>query len=149
MPHGSFEDLDVYRLAEDLADHVWNVVTTWPRLAQNTVGVQLMRAADGIGANIAEGTGRGSFQDNRRFVKIARGSLYESRHWLRRAFRRKLLSDEHVAQLKPLLDELAPRLNAYLNSIGPRSTDSKAALVQRRPTNQFDATDAEQGTKDN
>jgi len=120
MPRGSFEDLDVYRLAEDLADHAWNIVVTWHRFAQNTIGGQLVRAADGIGANIAEGTGRGSFQDNRRFVNITRASLYESRYWLRRAYRRRLLTEEHVALLKPLLDDIAPRLNAWPASIGPR-----------------------------
>lgn len=49
---------------------------------------------------------------------MARGSLYETRHWLRRAFKRKLLSDEQINQLKTTLDELNPRLNAYLKSIG-------------------------------
>ena len=63
-------------------------------------------------------TGRGSFQDNRRFVKIARGSLNETKHWLRRAYKRNLLTTEQVDKLKPMTDELAPRLNAYLKSIG-------------------------------
>ena len=92
----------------------------WDRLAQDTVGKQMIRSADSIGANIAEGTGRKSFVDNRRFVKIARGSLYETRHWLRRAYRRKLLTTQQVDLLTPLIRELAPRLNAYLKSIGPR-----------------------------
>ena len=83
-----------------------------------TVGRQIVRAADSIGANIAEGAGRGSFKDNRRFVKIGRGSLNEVKHWLRRAYRRNLLTREQVQHLKPIIDELAPRLNAYLNSIG-------------------------------
>jgi len=82
------------------------------------VGKQLIRAADSIGANIAEGIGRGSFPENRRFVRIARGSLNETKHWLRRAYKRHLLNDGHIEQLKPLIDELSPRLNAYLNSIG-------------------------------
>ena len=48
------------------------------RLPKNTVGKQIVRSADSIGANIAEGTGRHNFQDNQRFVKIARGSLNET-----------------------------------------------------------------------
>ena len=79
----------------------------------------MVRSADSVGANIAEGTGRGSFVDNRRFVKMARGSLYETRHWLRRSYRRGLLTSEEVEGIKPLIAELAPRLNAYLRSIGP------------------------------
>lgn len=121
----SFEQLEVYQLAEKLSDEVWVVVLTWDNFAKDTVGKQLVRAADSIGANIAEGCGRQSFQDNRRFVRIARGSLNETRHWLRRAYKRKLLDDTKVAALKPLLDELAPRLNAYLSSIGRGMTKDK------------------------
>ena len=114
----SFEELRVYLQAEDLSDLVWAVVLGWPALARDTIGKQMIRSADSIGANIAEGHGRGSYVDNRRFVRIARGSLYETRHWLRRAFRRKLLSDEQIQKLKTLVENLGPQLNAYLKSIG-------------------------------
>lgn len=113
-----FEKLHVYRLSEEIADQIWGVAREWDRMAQDTVGKQIIRSADSIGANIAEGVGRGSFADNRRFVRNARGSLYETRHWLRRAYKRKLLTQNQIAELKPLLAELGPRLNAYLNSIG-------------------------------
>jgi four helix bundle protein len=118
MARSDSENLQVYRLAERLADEIWDIVLSWERFAKNTIGEQLVDSADSIGANIAEGSGRGSFQDNRRFVKIARGSLKETQHWLRRAFKRKLLTNEHVNKLKPIVDELAPKLNAYLKSIG-------------------------------
>lgn len=114
-----FENLKVYQLAEILADHIWHVVAIWPNFAKDTIGKQIVRSADSVGANIAEGTGRGTYQDNRRFVRIARASLYETRHWLRCAYKRNLLTEEEVERLKPIIDELAPRLNAYLNSIGP------------------------------
>ncbi len=119
MARSDFENLAVYQLAERLADEVWAIVIEWGHLARDTVGKQLIRAADSIGANIAEGAGRGSFQDNRRFTRIARGSLNETKHWLRRAYRRRLLDQEAIGRLKPMLDELAPRLNAYLKTIGP------------------------------
>ena len=106
----AFEELRVYQQAEELADLVWDIVLAWQVLAKETVGRQMIRAADSIGANIAEGHGRGSYQDNRRYVRIARGSLYETRHWLRRAYRRKLLSDEQVQKLKPIVENLGPQL---------------------------------------
>ena len=118
MARSNFESLRVYHLAERLADTIWQVVEGWPVFAKNTLGNQIVRSADSIGANIAEGSGRGSFQDNRRFIKMARGSLHEAQHWLRRAYQRKLLSEEHIRQLRPLVDELAPTINAYLKSIG-------------------------------
>ena len=114
-----FENLRVYQLSEALADSIWKVARGWDQLAKDTIGKQLIRAADSFGANIAEGTGRGSYQDNRRFVRIARGSLYETRRWLRRAHARQLIPAEAVERVKPILDELGPKLNAYFRSIGP------------------------------
>jgi len=118
MSRTNFENLRVYQLAEQLADEIWNIVLRWDTFARDTVGRQVVRSADSIGANIAEGTGRHSFQDNRRFVRVARGSLYETQHFLRRAFNRKLLSPGDVKKVKPLVDNLAPQLNSYLKSIG-------------------------------
>lgn len=112
-----FENLHVYRLSERLADDVWDVVHEWKSLARDTIGKQLIRAADSIGANLAEGSGRGTYKDNHRFVDMARGSLYETRHWLRRAYRRKLLPREQITFLRQLIGELSPRLNAYRNAI--------------------------------
>ena len=63
-----FEKLRGYDLAETVADEVWNTVRAWDPFARDTVGRQLVRAADSIGANIAEGIGRGTAPDNRRFV---------------------------------------------------------------------------------
>src|SRR5437660_1577023 len=119
-----FENLDVYRPSERLADRIWDLVATWDNFARDTVGRQIVRAADSVGANIAEGSGRYNFQDNRRFVRIARGSLYETHHWLRRAFSRELLTGAQIDQIRPLLQELRPRLNAYLKSIGAPSSDA-------------------------
>jgi four helix bundle protein len=119
----SFENLRVYRLSEELADAVWDLARRWQPLARDTVGKQIIRSADSIGANIAEGYGRGSYQDNRRFIRLARGSLYETRHWLRRAFRRRLLTNVQTEQLKPLVDKLGPQLNSYLKSIGKTKSE--------------------------
>jgi four helix bundle protein len=118
MSKTNFENLRVYRLSEELSDSIWDIVAEWDSFAKDTVGKQIVRSADSIGANIAEGTGRGSFLDNNRFVRNSRGSLNETKHWLRRAFRRKLLTPTQIEKLKPLMDNPAPQLNAYLKSIG-------------------------------
>lgn len=98
MERTNFEKLRVYKLAETLADGIWDVVINWDYLAMDTVGKQMIRAAESIGANIAEGTGRGTPQDNRRFIRMARGSLYETQHRLRRAYKRSLLSKQQSSK---------------------------------------------------
>jgi four helix bundle protein len=120
MARTNFENLRVYRLSETLADHVWDIVCEWNNFARDTVGKQLVRAADSVGANISEGAGRGRFLDNKRFVRIARGSLNETKHWLRRAYKRRLLSAKQIESLQVVIDELGPTLNAYLKSIGSK-----------------------------
>jgi four helix bundle protein len=133
MARSNFENLRVYRLSEDIADTIWDVTMSWSNFARDTVGKQLVRAADSIGANIAEGDGRGTYQENRRYIRIARGSLNETKHWLRRAYRRKLLSQAQVELLTPMVSELGPRLNAYLKSVGhrpsPPPTDGASSAV--------------------
>jgi four helix bundle protein len=124
MVRTNFENLNVYQLSESIADLIWDIVIKWDRLAQDTVGKQLIKAADSVGANIAEGTGRGSYADNRRFARIARGSLFEVKHWLRRSYRRVLLSKNEVSELQGLINELTPKLSAYINSIGKKRVES-------------------------
>ena len=118
MARPAFQNLRVYRLSEEIADRMWDIVIDWTPFDRQTVGSQLVRAADSIGANISEGVGRGSFKDNRRFVRVARGSLNETIHFLRRAYRRGLVNDKQAKTIKPLIEELGPKLNAYLKSIG-------------------------------
>ena len=118
MAKTHFENLRVYQLSEKLSDEVWQIVIKWDGFAKNTIGSQIVRSVDSIGANLAEGSGRGSNPDYKRFIKISRGSLYETRHWLRRAYKRDLLTKEQIDSLTLLLDELTPTLNAYLKSIG-------------------------------
>ena len=121
MSKTSFENLEVYQLAEKLSELIWEIVSKWDHFAKSTVGMQMVDAVDSICANIAEGCGRFNYRDNNRFIKIARGSLYETKNWLRRAYRRKLLTDADVEQVKLILDELLPRLNAYKCSIEERA----------------------------
>jgi four helix bundle protein len=118
MAFRRFEDLRVYQLAEKLADEIWDIVIGWNYFAKDTVGKQLVKSADSIGANIAEGAGRGTPKDNKRFIRISGGSLNETKHWIRRASRRNLIGEKQQVNLKQMLNELGPSLNAYLNSIG-------------------------------
>ena len=70
------EHLDVYRLSVDYV--AWSYA-----LAKELSGVdrhardQLLRAAQSIPLNVAEGNGKGTNADRRRFFEIARGSALE------------------------------------------------------------------------
>ena len=106
-PH---EKLVAYRLATEVADAVHTAVSRWEPFDLWTTGVQLLRAADSIAANIAEGSGRAGIADRRRMFTIARGSLYETENFLARAAARGLA----VPALPT--DELARTLNGLIRS---------------------------------
>jgi four helix bundle protein len=91
--HG-FRDLDVYRRANVLADGLQAAVADWPSFAKWSVGLQMVRAADSVGANVAEGGGRYGPADHRRLLFIARGSACELQHWIERAQARNLTVPE-------------------------------------------------------
>jgi four helix bundle protein len=111
-----FRDLTAYRLAAVLADDVHEDVIRWPAFARWTVGVQLVRSADSVGANIAEASGRWHEADKRRLLVVARGSLYETEHRLLRAQTRGL----GVAKTDERLGELARTLNGLIKQPTPR-----------------------------
>ena len=46
MAKSDFESLKVYQMSENLADEIWDVVLGWDRFARDTVGGQIVRAAD-------------------------------------------------------------------------------------------------------
>jgi four helix bundle protein len=87
---GTFRDLAVYRRSVLLSDALHRCVAGWSSFDRWTVGVQLVRSVDSIGANIAEAAGRESNPDQRRFLVTARASVLEVQHWLDRARERGL-----------------------------------------------------------
>ena len=101
MERTQFEKLEIYQLSEDLADKIWKIVGQCESFEKNTIGIQLVKSSDSVVANIAEGTGRGSFKENIRFAIISRALLFETKHFLRRAYRRKLLSESQTDEINP------------------------------------------------
>lgn len=110
------EDLDVYKMAEELADKIWYMCIKWDYFAKETIGKQLVRAADSISTNLAEGHGRFHFKDRLNFCYYSRGSLEETKSWLLKTERRGLMHTENSG-IKQLIEALPKKLNAYISSI--------------------------------
>ena len=101
MP-SEFRRLRAYELAVSLARDPHVAVARWENFERWSLGIQLMRAADSVGANIAEATGRRHVADQRRVLYFARGSLYETEHWVAVAKDRGLLADDADARIPEL-----------------------------------------------
>jgi len=109
-------ELDVYKLSEDLSDLIWYAFDQWSTKVQRTIGCQIIRSSDSIAANLAEGYGRYSPADRKKFYLYSRGSFEETKAWLRKLIRRKIISDEKVSNYTSIIDELGPKLNAFIRS---------------------------------
>lgn len=114
MAHEELEQTRVYVQASEFADSVWDDVVRWRELARDTLGKQLARAADSVGANIAESYGRYHWSDRLNFLYYARGSLYECKHWVTRACARHLYDQVTFQQRLTCLEALAISLNGYI-----------------------------------
>jgi len=94
------------------------LVHEWDYFAKDTVGKQIVKAADSISANIAEGYGRFHYKENKNFCYFSRGSIIETKGWLKKSKTRKLLSEEQFNLLFEKLQTIHLKLNAYIKFIG-------------------------------
>ena len=108
----NFRSLEVYKRARALADELHSVVVAWPPFERDSIGLQLIRAADSVTANIAESGGRWSARDKRHYLRIARGSLLETEHWIDCGRTRGLIAadmDDRLAEIARMLNGLIDR----------------------------------------
>ena len=71
----TLEKLEVYQLAVLFSDKIWDLVSEWDYFKKDTIGKQIVRSADSISANIAEGYGRYYYKDSKQFYFYSRGSI--------------------------------------------------------------------------
>jgi four helix bundle protein len=115
------EELQVYQLAMDIGEQIWEIVINWDYFAKDTVGKQLIKAADSVAANLSEGFGRYFYKEEKQFCYYSRGSLYETKTWLTKANKRKLLNNETFDLFLKNIDRIGVKLNNYINSIGKKN----------------------------
>ncbi len=119
------EDFEIYQIAMEIGEEVWNIVSVWNNLAQNTVGTQIIRSADSIAANIAEGYGRFTYKERKRFCYFSRGSLMETKSWSRKSLNRKLVSQDIYDKLLQKMENHHKMLNSYIKTLREKEKNSK------------------------
>ena len=114
------DELQVYQLSMKLGEEVWNIVIKWDFFAKDTIGKQVVISVDSIAANLSEGFGRYHYNEEKHFSYYSRGSLYESKTWITKAFNRKLILENDFNTFVKDIDIIGIKLNNYINSIGPK-----------------------------
>jgi four helix bundle protein len=77
MAAKNYTELVAWQRAIELIVATYAHTSSWPREEQFGLTAQMRRAAVSIATNLAEGQGRGSDREFRRFLKISYGSLRE------------------------------------------------------------------------
>lgn len=121
MKYIPIDDLEVYKLAMEIGEEIWAIVDEWSEFPKKVVGAQFCEAGDSIAANIAEGHGRFHYKDKKNFCFFSRGSLLESKAWLKKSHNRKLVNDETYTCVHEKLKRCHYLLNQYIKSIGTSS----------------------------
>ncbi len=103
----------------DLADEVYALTERWPREHQFGLTIQVQRAALSVPSNIAEGQGRSSRADFKRFVDIAHGSLCEMETQFMLAKRRRFLDEPTLDRLLDRSAEVGRLLHGLMRSLRP------------------------------
>ena len=112
-----FKDLRVWAKAHELTLAIYQKTRAFPKEEMYGLTSQLRRASASIGANIAEGCGRRSDAEMRRFIQISRGSANEVEYHLLLAKDLNLLTGEEHKDLEAKVLEIQRMLASLVQSL--------------------------------
>jgi len=119
-----YHKLEVWRLSSELSDRVVELVDRLgPRLRPNKAD-QLLRAADAIHENIAEGCGFNSDPQLAKYLRQARGSADETQDELETLARRGLMVPG-FEDLLPKNQTLCRKLSRFIETVEPRRKNQR------------------------
>lgn len=125
-----FRNLRVWQQTRELTRLVYTVTATFPATERYGLSAQMRSAAISIGANIAEGCGRGSSQDTARFLQVSFGSSTELLHHMITALDLGYLTrdafDAMESRLDPVRRMLARLMSRLRGASGGRGNRREA-----------------------
>jgi four helix bundle protein len=113
----SYRDLQVWRVAMDVAEDVYVLTKSFPNSETYGMATQIRRAAVSVAANIAEGHGRETSGAFVNFLRMSQGSLKELETHLLLAVRVGLLDRDDIEPAMQMCDELGRMLRSLIRSI--------------------------------
>ena len=121
----NYEDLAVWQRAHALTVKLYRITDSFPRSEMFGLTSQIRRAANSIGANLAEGCGRWGDAELARYVQISMGSAAELQHHLRLARDLGFLSRSEYAAVLDDVTSVRQMLTAFLQKLrGVRDTQN-------------------------
>ena len=119
----SFEDLEVWKRAKELAVKIYKLTTTFPKDEIFGTTSQIKRSVLSVPANIAEGFGRYHYLDKAKFYLNARGSLFELKSHLLVAADLKFMDETLTKQLTEDIDQIGIKINNLISATRRRASE--------------------------
>ena len=116
MKH-NFKNLNIWKLALDLANEVYNITDQYPKNEEFGLKSQLRRCSVSVASNIAEGSSRSSNKDFNRFLEISLGSLYELQTQIIISSNRKYLNIETFNNIENKIEELQRMISGFQKTL--------------------------------
>ena len=105
-----FQDLEVWQLAIEIADDLFDIADDLEKRKLYRFAEQLRGAGMSISNNIAEGSGSNSAKDFANFLNIAKRSTFENANIIILLKRRNLIASEKENELLEKLDKLSRKI---------------------------------------
>ncbi|MFO0790318.1 MAG: four helix bundle protein [Pirellulales bacterium] len=121
----NFQKLDVWKKAHELTLSIYRLTICFPANERYGLTSQLQRAAASIGANLAEGCGRETDADYKRFVQMASGSACEVEYHLILARDLGLVDRPTYDSLNTGINEIKRMLCGLTNYLDSEIADRK------------------------
>ncbi len=107
----SFEKLEVWNEAKELAKSIYLLTSKFPDSEKFGLISQLRRASVSICSNIAEGSARKSYKDKAHFTTMAFGSSVEVINQLILSFELNFITENDYIKLRQDLESVTNKLN--------------------------------------
>ena len=117
MAHFRFEDLEIWRLARDLAMEFHRVADRLDKAKLFRYAEQLRAAGLSSSNNIAEGSGSLHQNEFRQYLNIARRSTFECASMLHVFQKLEVLTDSETTLLLDRSDELSRKIVNYIKTL--------------------------------
>ena len=114
----SYQELEVWKVAMDLATECYRVTKAFPKEELYGLTSQIRRAAISVPSNIAEGHGRTGSREFFHCLSIAQGSLSELETQIEIAARLSYITSEQKTRCLEVAAETGRIMNGLLNSLG-------------------------------
>ncbi len=116
----TYKDLIVWQKSMKLALLIYDIARNLPKEELYGLSMQMRKAVVSIPSNMAEGYGRRSGVEYRRFLNIAMGSLFELETQLLLARSLGFVEDKACREAAGAIDEIERMLRALIDKL-PRS----------------------------